>query len=464
MKCLSFVLTAALFCLCIASCQKHSSSSGSSPDPITQAKSWFENSVENAGIVNPANYRANQSKTLLWDGAAEVHLPYGRVVIVPIQYAKNTLARTPWGGDHDYNLSGFARVLFYQDGSQSWHAQVFTSLPDSDCISNPQPSFTGVVQVEDWQGNRIANYLYKKGQAPMKYAFSGTVPATKTTDAIASECNDIYGYNYPEGEPDQGYMWSEPGPCTDLYYPDNSIAGSPDGYDYSAANSGGGSSNTGLTSASGQNVIIYEPKSPITDIKAYFGCFSNEKGAKYQVTLCVDQPYPGSRQPWRFASATSSSGGSLIDAGHSFLIFKEITANGTNITRNVGFYPDNPYVAYFLNTTQGMLGNDQYHQYNVSGAFPVTNPQNFFDMLNYVSQGNVTGYMYNLNTNNCTTFAINTLASGGINVPATMGNWSFGGHGDDPGDLGEDLRTKNIPGVTLESGDYAHTNFGVCNE
>ena len=72
--------------------------------------------------------------------------------------------------------------------------------------------------------------------------------------------------------------------------------------------------------------------------------------------------------------------------------------------------------------------------------------------------------MYNLNTNNCTTFAINALATGGIKIPATTGTWGLAGYGDDPGDLGEDLRTKNIPGMTMESGDYAHTNFGVCND
>src|SRR5579872_5978876 len=95
----------------------------------------------------------------------------------------------------------------------------------------------------------------------------------------------------------------------------------------------------------------------------------------------------------------------------------------------------------------GSLNDDETHGYNVSGSFTVDNAQ-FFNILNFVSQGNTPGYLYNLNTNNCATFVINAMAQGGITLPRTVGTW-FDGAGNDPGDLGEDLRKNNIPGMTL---------------
>jgi hypothetical protein len=70
----------------------------------------------------------------------------------------------------------------------------------------------------------------------------------------------------------------------------------------------------------------------------------------------------------------------------------------------------------------------------------------FFNAVNFVSQGNTPGYLYNLNTNNCTTFVINAAAQAGMTLPSTIGTW-LDGSGNDLGDLREDLRTGNIPGM-----------------
>jgi hypothetical protein len=91
----------------------------------------------------------------------------------------------------------------------------------------------------------------------------------------------------------------------------------------------------------------------------------------------------------------------------------------------------------------------------------MTNSQ-FFSVINFISQGNNTGYNYNLNSNNCTTFSINALGSAGINIPATNASW-LGGSGYDPGDLGEDIRTMSLPSnMTRSTNSSSHPNVGSC--
>jgi len=162
------------------------------------------------------------------------------------------------------------------------------------------------------------------------------------------------------------------------------------------------------------------------------------------------------------ASGSSSASGNPIDAGHAFLILTE-NYGGTTITRNVGFYPATN-VSPSNSSSQGSLNDNELHSYNISGSFTVNNAQ-FFNILNYVTQANNAGYLYNLNSNNCTTFVINSLAQAGIYLPRTMGTW-LGGAGDDPGDLGEDIRNNNIPGMAVNTAGgttSSHYNQGQCN-
>ena len=71
--------------------------------------------------------------------------------------------------------------------------------------------------------------------------------------------------------------------------------------------------------------------------------------------------------------------------------------------------------------------------------------------------------MYNLNSNNCTTFALDAMDAGGVSIPSTVGTWAFNGQGLDPGDLGEDIRGmqlgSNMTRSTVGSG---HPNVGTC--
>ena len=83
-------------------------------------------------------------------------------------------------------------------------------------------------------------------------------------------------------------------------------------------------------------------------------------------------------------------------------------------------------------------------------------------MLNYVTSCNRPGFMYNLNAENCTTFVLQTLTQGGVYLPNTIGKWT-GGMGNDPGDLGEDIRQMTpLSNMTRNTVEFYHPNTGTC--
>ena len=91
----------------------------------------------------------------------------------------------------------------------------------------------------------------------------------------------------------------------------------------------------------------------------------------------------------------------------------------------------------------------------------MTNSQ-FFSILNFIAQTNNPSFQYDLNSNNCTHFALNALASGGINLPRTNGSW-LNGAGLNPGDLGEDIRAMALgSNMTRSTANAYHPNAGTC--
>ncbi len=454
MRRLLITLIAILF---ILSCRKDAPSSFSRsgmPGPasdtlVAQARAYFLSEVQPSQTTDPDNYRASQPREVLWPRAGLVQTSHGPGILVPIQYRNDLLVTTAPGGSRRYNLNGATRLFIYRGEQEQFHAELLTHLPDTSYLQHPDRGYSGVTLVESWSGQHIAAYRFTPGQPTLKYAYPAH--GANVEAGVVTSCTVINGYNYAEGDPDEGYAWSEPGPCMEMYIPDNPQGSGGDGGAY-ASSAGGGGSGSGT-------VAVYSANHIITNIRQYFQCFTATRGATYRVTLAVDQPYPGTRTPWRLDPDPGSS--SLFDAGHAFLIFSESYPDGTTITRNVGFYPTS-MVQAFRSQSQGVLNNDESHSYNVSGTFQVTIPSLFFSMLSYVAQGSNPGYMYNLSSNNCATFAIDALAQGHLYVPSTIGYW-VNGIGNDPGDLGQDLLTDNITGMSKGFAATAHPNVGSCN-
>ena len=416
---------------------------------LSAARQFFADSIASSG---PAlTYRASLNRQPLWEQATTNPLSQGIGISIPIVYVTPILVKANFAGPQFFHIDYLTRLWIVRDTNGTFTGRVITDFPDTNYFKNPTRPFTGIRFVEDWQGRPVEKLLYAPDGSVSRYT-----PQNKQPDAvtITQTCYTIEGYNYSPGQ-DEVYAWTENAGCSIDFSFDRSDGGG------GAGAPGGAGSGAGPGSAS--RVAVLPGNSVIKSIKNYLQCFTNVGGSDhtYTVTVCVDQPDPGTRTPWTFSSGGSSGtsgGGNPINTGHTFLIFTETYAS-TTITRNIGFYPSG-IVTPGRPSSPGQLNDDENHYYNVSGTFTLDNAQ-FFNMLNFITEAS-TG-TYNLNTNNCSTFAINTLTEGNIQLPRTEGTWP-GGAGNDPGDLGQDIKNSNIPGMALNTtAGYSKGNAGQCN-
>jgi hypothetical protein len=433
---------------------------------IEEAHAYFTERVLNLpSAATDHNPRTTGARIVDWNAAHILELSHGLAVLVPVHYTRPFLIMTSFSGDRLFNINDQVQLLIYQDSAMAFHAQVVSAFPDSGrVVGGP---FQGVVLVDEWNGAPINRYRYDRNTigvyTPTEHkATSWPAPKAPTTYTtyVQVTCSVLYGYNYSADDPSGGYYWEEEIGC--------SVSGSgtggsgPSSGDYAGV-PGGSSGGSPSTSAI---VKVISGTNPIGNIRDYLKCYDNIPGTDhtYTVTICVDQPIPGTRAPWTFAGKGSTSDlpvddDNPVNTGHTFLIMTEITPNGIT-TRNLGFYPLS--IVYPGHPAeQGQLNNNSSAPYNISLAVTVTSSQ-FFQMLDYISHGNDNGYMYDLNANNCTTFALHALAAGGVGLPSTVGYWP-GGSGNDPGDLGEDIRSLPLsPGMTKSTSLDSHPNLGSC--
>lgn len=413
---------------------------------IVRARTFFDSTVLNSKIP-AANYKCSIGRVVKWDNM-EVHkYASGYALTAPLIYQYPLYIKE----DREnliFHLEDLTQLLIYCGNDHALHLEIITKYPDSNYLSNPDKLFTGLASVDDWWGNNLGKYLLDGSQIK-KY-----VPPAIQSASMIRTCTVIYGYNYSPGDPGGGYSWVEESDCHYTY-----IQESPDGA--TGGSLGGGVRGGGGGSSSSISIAMSPPDNPIANIADYFKCFTSGGGSdhNYSVTLCVQQPIPGDRAAYKWVDGGpigSGEEGNIVNVGHTFLIFSEYYG-GTTITRNVGFYPSSG-VKPGNSASQGQLNDDETHSYNISVTFSVTSLE-FFNMLNFVSLGNNPGFYYNLNSENCTTFAIQTLAKGDIVLPLTIGTWP-GGMGCNPGDLGEDIR--QMSHVIKSTVQNFHPNKGTC--
>lgn len=450
-----FQLLAAALASLLAGCIKTESGKTSNANLISQAHAYFDKDIAGSDKPsNAANYRASQPRTVQWNLAIAQHTPTGDAVIVPISYSNNIIVCQRSAPGRLYRLNDISSLVITRDSSSHLHAATVTFVPDTTHV---QGSPAGIYFIEDWQGNTIHSPVQITSEGNRTIAAAS--PSSKEADYIQNiqVCNVIDGYNYSEDDPAGGIAWSET-TCTTYGLPSqNSDPGLPLSLSYLPIS----------RALPLLQIVIASPTNPISNIADYFKCFTNSASPDhtYSVQVCVDQPDPGTRQPWTLTNsgpAGTSATGNPINVGHTFIVLTENDA-GNIITRNVGFYPATPvYPIQGYTSAQGILNDDDSHQYNVSLTISLSATQ-FFGILNYVSLGNNAGFQYDLNNENCTTFVINALGANGISLPNTKGTWGGGG-GNDPGDLGEDISQMQLaPNMTRNTVSNPHPNVGTCN-
>lgn len=413
---------------------------------IAKARQFFDSTIRNSKYVT-VNYKSSMPRVVQWDRMEVLKYSSGYALTAPIIFQKPLYIKEK-SKNLIFHLEDLTQLLIYE-GNDKLHLEVITKYPDSNYLKDLSKTFTGLASVDDWWGNNLGKYLLD-GTQIKKYK-----PTDIQTESVVRTCTVIYGYNYSPGDPDGGYSWVEESNCYYTFLPISQDGATSGGL---GGGIGGGG---GLPASLVVKIATIPPDNPIANIADYLKCFTNVGGSDhtYSVTVCVQQPVPGSRAAYKWVDGGpigSSGEGNIVNVGHTFLIFSE-RAGGNTITRNLGLYPATD-VKPGSSVAQGQLNDDETHSYNISATFNVTNGQ-FFNMLNFVAQGNNPGFNYNLNSENCTTFAIQTLAQAGIMLPITIGTWPRG-MGCNPGDLGEDIR--QMPNITKSTVQNFHPNVGNC--
>lgn len=184
----------------------------------------------------------------------------------------------------------------------------------------------------------------------------------------------------------------------------------------------------------------------ICDALTCFDLLTMNPNGTYEITLYIDQPKAGSSTAWVWGLGP--------DVGHTFIGLKAIE-NGIVTSVLFGFYPmQGVYTTPVVPTAPGEVRNDAIdatgeinpRPYDIAIRLDVTTSDfnEFITIIN--SQFCESVPTYNLNTYNCTDFALGFFNSWSfdLTIPDTEGSW-IGGSGSNPGNLGEDLRTLNLP-------------------
>jgi hypothetical protein len=224
-----------------------------------------------------------------------------------------------------------------------------------------------------------------------------------------------------------------------LYWFSNQGGGYADVY-YGSGGSDGGGGGNGTSSVNNTFMapMFISPQSPV-DLKKELQCFTNDNSSTYSVSINVNQPDPNTRD---IVNPVSS-----FPVGHTFLTLQQHNADGTSIIRNVGFYPQNG-VKPGSAVDVAAFGDDSNTPYDVSLNFSVTGADlNVLIWTLYIQQN----LNYDLNNFNCTNAAMSALRSININLPSTKSTTQLF-NGNDPGDLGEDIRNLNLDDFSAANG------------
>ncbi|MBS1935818.1 MAG: hypothetical protein JST96_17595, partial [Bacteroidetes bacterium] len=433
-------------------CKKQNAGFHKRESLIDSAQSWFE-SNNNAPTLSK-NARFNASRSPDWGNASVTRIENVPVVSVPVRYPNGIYISSGFDTRGVYDLSNTTRLVIYRDARGNFESEQVLYLPDSNYSTGK--NFSGLIVASDREGNPVNRYLVQQNGKIFQAQTVSRNNATTENVIITETCYEVWGYNYSVADPEGGVYWEEDPVCVYGLIDDVGSYGV-------AVKSGSSLSKLAPNVTSPFTVLVRPAINVVANVKDYFKCFTNVagNGNTYTVTVCVDQPVPGTRQAWGLvtnAAANASSGVNPVDVGHSFLIFTQHSGAAT-VQRNIGFYPSST-VTPRSPAAPGTASNDDQHGYNVALTVTVTNSQ-FFSMLNYAEQ-NVAD-VYDLNTYNCTSFVLQSLFAGNVVLPATKGTW-LGGSGYDPGDLGQDIQGMSLPANMKRSTVYnSHGNLGTCN-
>ena len=338
----------------------------------------------------------------------------------------------------------FDNLIIKQSKKQSLQIYIVRYTPAQEWLNNGHNfgNYIGQISIYNGNGLFISTESYPQNQ--------------ETSDTNKTECALEFDRAEWSCSGIEGSM--DPGDCHWIYYYDLHCTGGggtstdgtsndpnpnePGGFSSEPSEPGGGGSPS--PDWSKDTVLLDDFSGPeITNIADYVKCFDESSGAVF--TIYADQPTPNSSTAW--------SGITDPDVGHTFI---SIQQNG--VTRIIGFYPKEGVNPFYRPESSRELVNDSGHHFDVSVSKNISSSQ-LSSLLNGLKNDNT---LYNLNSYNCTDFGIRMASKAGLNIGSCYGSWPGGG-GDNPGQLGQTLRSSSINGIKNVNGGNAPTNSGNCN-
>jgi hypothetical protein len=167
MKFSKFLLLALLITL---SC-KNQNEMITNSDPkilIQEAKDYFQTNVltsdsNDSSFRKEVNRRKIITKNPNWSAARVKKLTEADVIIIPLNF--NEKMRGLRASDSTFfDLKNITYLVMYRDVNKKMQTEVLTVLPDEDFSRRKTATlFSGIVLIDDWQGNNLGGYLYANG-------------------------------------------------------------------------------------------------------------------------------------------------------------------------------------------------------------------------------------------------------------------------------------------------------------
>ncbi len=165
--------------------------------------------------------------------------------------------------------------------------------------------------------------------------------------------------------------------------------------------------------------------------------YADWEGLEKILVVYVQQPVPGT-------SKTYQQKGLDTITGHAFIGLKDTTAHTET---KAGFYPKSGVIPEISTTTTGEVRDDSNHSWNVKQEYKITDDQYNAVQQSISNDKGDTNLQYDLDTNNCTDWVMDTAAIAGVTLPDATGTWPGGG-GESPGPLGQEVAAQ--PGATVQ--------------
>ncbi|RPD38229.1 hypothetical protein [Chitinophaga barathri] len=482
----------AVLALCAASiitfiaCRKENKSSADEPSvpqelTVKQARGHFYKNVRPILAQHELKNEHKRGKLYpIWDKAKAYSKGEFEMVEVPIYWERRQLTTMHRRSTKDTtkrmapdmsDLAGFDRIVFFKDKKGNVGQKLVSYSPDAaylarhrydasqNTLGKMDDDFSGYLIERSLSGKITFLKKVKNGKVTGTMDYQKALAKRKQNPQARyeEECTlveEIYIYEnicllIVVDSPEEGYWeYVDCGDwelvevilvyeCVDVWVPDDPCEENPQpgcpGYDYWPD----GEPNPGPTEPSAIPYPVQVPAgAPITDLASYLSVF--DTGDPATLTVAVNQPSPG------FRTVHNN-----YYFGDVYLTIEQ-TVGGLVRRRTLSLFPS-AQVSYINISAISRFAQRKDMMYSADYDVKIETGISGLQLHNLILlfQG-WNGSPYNLNTYNNATFGGVALRTVGINVPPTESTWIYGGRGNTPADLGEDI--KAFSGVTVGYG------------